>query len=179
MSLTKVQNRTLEVHGQTGSISDDLSVGRSLRMHIKQIQPGDFDLWRPLWQGFLDHDKASLSEETTRLTFERMADPSHTSMEGLLALDGSGAGLGMVTIIFHPSTFQKNDRCYLEDLFVSPAARGQGVGRALIDGVCDLARERKADKVYWQTYATNETARRLYDTMAEQSHLIYQIKLNS
>ncbi|MEL6785416.1 MAG: GNAT family N-acetyltransferase [Pseudomonadota bacterium] len=114
----------------------------------------------------------------TRLTFERMADPNNTSMDGLLALDDAGAGLGMVTIVFHPSTFQKNDRCYLEDLFVSPSARGQGVGRALIDGVCDLARERQADKVYWQTYAANSTARRLYDSMAEQSHLIYQIKLN-
>lgn len=147
-------------------------------MRIKRLQAGDYDLWRPLWQGFLDHDTITLPEAQTRLTFDRMTDDTNLSMDGFIALDDAGVGLGMATVIFHASTFLKSDRCYLEDLFVSSTARGQGVGRALIEAVCDLATERDADKVYWQTYAGNETARRLYDSMADQSHLIYQIKLN-
>jgi predicted GNAT family acetyltransferase len=51
-------------------------------------------------------------------------------------------------------------------------ARGQGVGRALIEAVCEKAREAGSARVYWQTHETNQTAMRLYDTVAEKSGFI-------
>jgi len=62
--------------------------------------------------------------------------------------------------------------CYLQDLFTSEAARGQGVGRALIEGVYAKAREAGAPRVYWQTHETNKTAMRLYDQVAERSGFV-------
>ena len=55
------------------------------------------------------------------------------------------------------------NRCYLEDLFVSPDARGLGAGRALIEAVYAAADAAGADQVYWLTAHSNETARKLYD----------------
>jgi GNAT superfamily N-acetyltransferase len=64
---------------------------------------------------------------------------------------------------------------YLQDLFASAGARGQGVGRALIEAVYRAARERSLPRVYWLTHETNETAMALYDRVAEKSgFLVYR-----
>ena len=46
-----------------------------------------------------------------------------------------GRLVGIVHYLFHPVTWSIAPRCYLEDLFVSPDARGSGAGRALIEAV--------------------------------------------
>jgi GNAT superfamily N-acetyltransferase len=45
--------------------------------------------------------------------------------------------------------------CYLQDLFTVQAARGKGVGRALIEGVYHQAMLAGCPRVYWQTHETN------------------------
>ena len=45
-----------------------------------------------------------------------------------------------------------------------PAARGQGVGRALIEASATVARERGAHRLEWATAPDNKTAQRLYDS---------------
>jgi RimJ/RimL family protein N-acetyltransferase len=52
------------------------------------------------------------------------------------------------------------------------------VASALVERVCDAAKQAGAGRVYWQTHETNETARRLYDRIAERSgFIIYRIAL--
>jgi ribosomal protein S18 acetylase RimI-like enzyme len=67
----------------------------------------------------------------------------------------------------------------MNDLFVEPAARGQGVGRALIEASAGVARERGALHLEWSTRPDNEVAQHLYDrTGAERSEWIdYELKL--
>lgn len=62
--------------------------------------------------------------------------------------------------------------CYLQDLFTTPAARGQGVGRRLIEAVYAAARGAGVRRVYWQTHETNTTGRRLYDAVARHHGFI-------
>src|SRR3546814_9373381 len=70
------------------------------------------------------------------------------------------------------------DICYLQDLFTAEAARGRGIASALILRVAEEARAAGAVRVYWQTHETNNTARRLYDAIAERSgFLVYRITL--
>lgn len=57
--------------------------------------------------------------------------------------------------------------CYLQDLFTLPSARGKGVARALIESVAAQARQRDCERFYWNTHSSNETARMLYDSVAE------------
>lgn len=68
--------------------------------------------------------------------------------------------------LFYPVTWAPGPRCYLEDLFTASEARGQGVGRALIEAVYAATDARGADQVYWLTLEFNSTARRLYDQVA-------------
>ena len=68
--------------------------------------------------------------------------------------------------------------CYLQDLFTREQARGQGVGRALINAVYDRAREAGSTRVYWQTQETNVVAQALYDKVAKRSGFIVYWKTN-
>jgi len=77
-----------------------------------------------------------------------------------------------VHYLFHPVTWAKSDRCYLEDLFVSPDARVKGAGRALIEAVYQAAEEAGTDQVYWLTAESNMTARRLYDRIGHVTPFI-------
>ncbi len=80
--------------------------------------------------------------------------------------------LGFVHYVFHRSTWGQNDFCYLEDLFVSPEARGRMIGKQLIEHVQRQARTRHCDRLYWHTQETNHTAQRLYDWIAEKPGVI-------
>ena len=70
------------------------------------------------------------------------------------------------------------DDCYLEDLFVSEAARGKGVGRALINDLKALAKAKGWHRLYWNTETSNAQARALYDSFVENDgHIRYRITL--
>jgi GNAT superfamily N-acetyltransferase len=63
----------------------------------------------------------------------------------------------------------------MQDLYTSEAARGHGVGTALIEAVYAAAAKAGSARVYWQTHETNATAMRLYDRVAERSgFLVYR-----
>ena len=88
-----------------------------------------------------------------------------------------GELVGIAHFFTHPSTTAA-DVCYLQDLFTSEAARGKGVGRALITAVADWAREQGCGRLYWLTHEDNTTARRLYDQVAINKGFIqYQLPL--
>jgi ribosomal protein S18 acetylase RimI-like enzyme len=56
------------------------------------------------------------------------------------------------------------------------AARGRGVGRALIDAVYARARAAGSMCVYWQTQESNKTAMELYDKVAARSGFVVYAK---
>ena len=62
--------------------------------------------------------------------------------------------------------------CYLSDLYVEPAVRGQGAGRAMINHVIEFARSRGITNVRWLTQDFNYAGRRLYDTFQPKSDFI-------
>ncbi len=101
---------------------------------IRGLEPADWDDWRALWGGYLAFYRAQLSDETTRATFERLC-AGRDGMFGLLALDDAGRGIGMANCVVHASTWSRQPKTYLEDLFVAPSARGHDLGRALLEAV--------------------------------------------
>ena len=74
--------------------------------------------------------------------------------------------------LFHRSTTSIAPTIYLQDRFTSAAARGKGVGRALINGVYEQAKLAGSPRVYWFTFNTNHTAMQLYDKVAEKTGIV-------
>lgn len=140
----------------------------TIRELLKEDRPG----WEHLWGGYLDFYEAKMEPVTIEVTWSRFLDPAEPMM-ALVAVDtGAHDLIGLAHCIFHRGTWAVGDFCYLEDLFVTPGARGQGVGRALIEAVYSRADERKCERVYWLTHETNAVARRLYDQVAVNNGFI-------
>jgi GNAT superfamily N-acetyltransferase len=110
------------------------------------------------------------------MTWARFFD-AYEPVHGLVAESG-GELLGLTHYLFRRSTTAIEPICYLQDLFTSAAARGKGVGRALINGVYQRARLAGLPRVYWQTHHTNSTAMQLYDKVAEPSGFVVYRKLS-
>ena len=145
-------------------------------MHtIHALEEGHWEQWRPLWKGYLEFYRAVLPEETTRSTFARLVG-SDDAMFGLLALDEGGTGNGLAHCVVHPSTWSDAPSCYLEDLFVAPAARGSDLGRTLLEEAKRASLRREAGHLYWHTQEYNGRARSLYDLVARPtSFIVYEM----
>ncbi len=137
---------------------------------IRPLSVKDREEWRTLWQGYLRFYRRRLPEEVTTTTFARLADPGRAPF-GLVA-ERDGRLVGFVHYLFHSSTWALREICYLEDLYVDPAQRGGGVGRALIHAVYEAADAAQAAEVYWMTQEFNADGRALYDTLAHRTSFI-------
>jgi GNAT superfamily N-acetyltransferase len=139
-------------------------------MQVRPIERGDFEAWLPLWDGYNAFygrlGETALPEAITRTTWERFFDPAEPVFALVAEVDGRL--LGLTHYLFHRSTTRIEPVCYLQDLFTAEAARGQGVGGALIRGVYEAAKLAGSRRVYWQTHETNAAGRMLYDKIAKQ-----------
>jgi GNAT superfamily N-acetyltransferase len=70
------------------------------------------------------------------------------------------------------NTWSSQPICYLQDLFVDPAARGGGAAKALILACEERAKEKGAFRLYWQTQEYKGAARFLYDSITPRSSFI-------
>ena len=137
---------------------------------VRPLVQQDREAWLTLWRGYLDFYGASVADDVTALTWDRLNDPIE-SMFGLVA-EHEGAVIGFAICVLHRSTWARQHYCYLEDLYVGEDVRGLGAGRALIEAVYARADELGAERVYWVTQETNATARVLYDAVAKRTGFV-------
>jgi GNAT superfamily N-acetyltransferase len=147
---------------------------------IRPLLRDDRTQWSVLWDGynaFYGRSGATaLPESITESTWERFLSPAEP-VHALVAADGDRV-VGLAHYLFHRSTTRLNDVCYLQDLFTAEDQRGRGVGRRLILAVYEAARAAGSSRVYWQTQATNEAGRALYDKVARHTgFIVYQQEL--
>ncbi len=144
-------------------------------MIVRAVSAEDRKQWEPLWAGYNLFYGRTLPEQITDVTWARFLHPDEP-VHALVA-EGDGALVGLAHYLFHRSTILISPICYLQDLFTAESARGQGVGRALIEGVYQRAKEGGAARVYWHTQETNATAIKLYASIAERSGFIVYRKI--
>ena len=145
---------------------------------VRSVEPRDRAAWAPLWDGYNAFygrsGSTALPAEVTEMTWARFFD-AYEPVHALVAEADDGRLLGLVHYLFHRSTTSIEPICYLQDLFTGEAARGRGVGAALIEAVYGRARAAGCSRVYWQTHETNARAMRLYDQVATKSgFLVYR-----
>jgi GNAT superfamily N-acetyltransferase len=142
---------------------------------IRSINQGDKSRWLQLFKEYIEFYESKLSDTQYELTWQRIN--SEFNMYGLLA-EIDGQIIGLAHYVFRPDTWEIEDFCYLEDLYVDPKVRGVGIGRALIKAVEQIAVEKGSKRLYWTTAEDNEVARKLYDKLAVVDKVMYKIYLN-
>jgi ribosomal protein S18 acetylase RimI-like enzyme len=96
-----------------------------------------------------------------------LADRISRLLEGgdtvvLLAGDGPD---GLAVLRFRAAIWSSGLECYLAELYVAPARRRRGLGRALMEAAIEVARERGADTMEIGVDEPDDAARRLYESL--------------
>jgi GNAT superfamily N-acetyltransferase len=144
--------------------------------HIRKIEARDEAAWRRLWDGYCAFYGASVSADVTAQTWRRILDPA-SFIHAIVATDGQDKPIAFAHYVVHENTWELLPVCYLEDLFVDPAVRGQGAGRQLIDWLVSAMRSEGWSRLYWMTSEDNQRARALYDKFTPRDAFVrYVVK---
>jgi ribosomal protein S18 acetylase RimI-like enzyme len=127
---------------------------------VREAQPADADAIGRLLHDFnTEYDYASPGPQKVA---ERVAQLLRVDTRVLLAGPGPD---GLAVLRFRPSLWTEQYECYLAELYVVPARRGQGLGRALMDAAIELARREGADYMELNTGEDDTAARALYESL--------------
>ena len=135
-------------------------------MNLRPAAPADVPLILEFIRALADYEKLSHEVEATEAglagtLFPREGSPA---AECLLAFEGEEAA-GFAIYFTTYSTFLARPGLYLEDIFVKPALRGRGLGRAMILHLARLANERGCGRMEWSVLDWNEPAIRFYESL--------------
>jgi GNAT superfamily N-acetyltransferase len=122
----------------------------------------------PMLRAYCDFYRVDPPDERLRALVTALIDNPSEGLQ-LIARDSDGAAMGFATIFWTWQTLHAARVGVLNDLFVAPASRGSGTGRALIERCRERCRERGAEKLVWETAPDNATAQRLYDGIGAES----------
>jgi ribosomal protein S18 acetylase RimI-like enzyme len=134
-----------------------------VRVHITVVTEEDLAELLVLARAYCDFYEVAPSDDELR-SFSRLliADPGGEGVQ-LLARDDVGRALGYATLYWSLSSLTASRIAIMDDLFVGPDDRGQGVARALIEECRARAKRRGATSLTWQTARTNLRAQHLYE----------------
>ncbi|CAN5444179.1 GNAT family N-acetyltransferase [soil metagenome] len=132
---------------------------------IRNATPADVPAIAGLIRELAEYEKLSHAVDLEEsLLAEHLFGPRPCS-EVLIAEDSAAIVVGFALFFQNYSTFRSKPGLYLEDLFVKPAHRGQGHGKALFSAVAAKARERGCARFEWAVLDWNRPAIDFYESM--------------
>lgn len=142
---------------------------------IRDAEARDEQHWRRLWQGYTDFYDATVPAHVTAHTWARILNPAAALFCRVAEVEGAVAGF--TVNVLHEGSWASAPICYLEDLFVDPAARGHGIGRMLIQDLMERGKAQGWSGLYWHTRTANP-ARKLYDEFIPADDFVrYRLQL--
>jgi ribosomal protein S18 acetylase RimI-like enzyme len=123
------------------------------------------------------------SDESLARSVPRLLTDGDTDF--LLGEPDGGEPAGFCQLRYRYGLWLESEDCLLEDLFVREAARGSGLGRALVEAAIERARARGCGRVELDTNEGNTAARALYESLGFSSwsetpggnNLLYRLRL--
>lgn len=114
------------------------------------------------------YEKLSHEVETTEQQLRDTLFGERAYAEVILAFDEE-IPAGFALFFHNYSTFRARPGIYLEDLFVEPHLRGKGFGKALLNEVVRMAKERNCGRVEWSVLDWNTPAIDFYNSMGAKA----------
>lgn len=125
--------------------------------------------WLELWTGYTHFYQTAIADRVTEHTWQRLLN-QHSPMSCRVATVENRV-VGFAIFVLHEGSWVTTPVCYLEDLFVAESMRGQGIARALIQGLIDEGKEQGWSCLYWHTWQDNP-ARHLYDSFVAADNFV-------
>ena len=135
---------------------------------VRAAEPSDRDAWARLFVDYGVFYETAFDEAVLAGVWRWITDASH-EVSAVVAVDDAGDLVGFAHYRRQADTFTAGTGWTLDDLYVSPEARGSGAATALIDAVTVAATEGGGATLRWITAADNVRAQRVYDRVATRA----------
>jgi GNAT superfamily N-acetyltransferase len=147
----------------------------SADIKLRLAQPQDVPTILAFIQGLAEYEKLAdqvvATEETLRQTL--FGDKRYAEV---VIAEYQQHAAGFALFFHNYSTFLAKPGIYLEDLFVSPAYRGKGLGKALLSYLAKLAVERDCGRLEWSVLDWNQSAIDFYQ--AQGATMLHDWRIN-
>jgi ribosomal protein S18 acetylase RimI-like enzyme len=153
-------------------------VNEEMAITVSNLSLADRADWEELYHGYAEFYRVPMNDNILDTVWSWIHDEGNPFF-GLIARDGQGTALGLMHCRQMPSPLRGALVGFLDDLFVIPAARGQGVVESLYAALEALAREQGWPFVRWITAEDNYRGRAVYDRLSEKTHWVtYQMAVD-
>jgi GNAT superfamily N-acetyltransferase len=134
---------------------------------IRPARPDDIPTILRFIRELAEYERAPQEVVATEALLHEALFSTRPACEAFIGeLDGVAEGFAL---FFHNfSTWKGRRGLYLEDLYVTPAARGKGLGKALFVAVAKVAVERGCPRLEWNVLDWNEPALRFYHALGAE-----------
>lgn len=147
------------------------------QISVRPVALDDRVQWDVLYQGYATFYKVVQTVEMRDKLWTWLHDDTKEP-RGLVAVRSDGALVGLAHFRPFARPLSATTGCFLDDLFVSPDARGSGAVDVLIEGVRAVAESEGWSVVRWITADNNYRGRAAYDRLATKTHWVtYDIKI--
>lgn len=139
-----------------------------MSVNVRPVAAGDRAQWDGLYHGYADFYQVVQTDEMRDRVWSWLQDPAAESC-GLVAEDADGKLLGIAHYRPFARPLSASTGGFLDDLFVTPEARGTGVVDALFDGLRAVAVQNGWSVFRWITAEDNYRGRGMYDRIATKT----------
>jgi GNAT superfamily N-acetyltransferase len=144
---------------------------------VRPISASDHEAWSALYAGYADFYQVVQTPDMRDTVWSWLMDGAH-EVNGFIAVGDAGDALGLAHYRPFSRPLSASVGGFLDDLFVTPPARGHDVSKLLIAAVVEVAKERNWSVVRWLTAENNYRARSSYDKVATRTNwTVYDIRL--
>ncbi|HCQ22438.1 MAG: GNAT family N-acetyltransferase [Aphanizomenon sp.] len=131
---------------------------------IRFVQPSDSHTLFTLIQGLAEYENLSDAVIGNAEALKDHLFGSQKYIDAILA-EFAGKAVGFAIFFHNYSTFLTKPGIYLEDIFILPEYRRQGIGKALLAKVAQIAIERDCGRLEWSVLDWNVSAQAFYRNM--------------
>ncbi|MBB5984187.1 GNAT family N-acetyltransferase [Sphingobium lignivorans] len=139
-----------------------------MTIHIRFAEARDIDLIHGFILALADYERLAHAVRADKAVLAHHLFGPRPAAEVLIA-EKDGAAAGFALFFHNFSTFEGRPGLYLEDLYVSPEARGAGIGRALFARLARIAVERDCARMEWAVLDWNSPAIAFYRSLGAEA----------
>lgn len=148
-----------------------------MSVSVNPVSRDDREQWEMLYHGYAEFYQVPMNDEILDTVWGWIDDDSNPFF-GLIAKDEEGTALGLMHCRQMASPLRGALVGFLDDLFVTPAARGQGVVEELYAALNQLGKQQGWPFIRWITAENNYRGRAVYDKLSNRTHWVtYQMQV--
>ncbi len=148
-----------------------------MSVSVHPLVDDDREQWEVLYHGYAEFYQVPMNDEILDTVWGWIHDDDNPFF-GLIAKDENGRALGLMHCRQMASPLRGALVGFLDDLFVTPEARGQGVVEELYAALNQLGKQRGWPFIRWITAENNYRGRAVYDKLSDKTHwMTYQMQV--